>query len=248
VAISNVAIHEAGHCIVAIKCGLKVNRVYISEDTGRAEIEHSALSYIDDRFNVKVRNGVLIRPNSTKDFPRGILGVARMPYEEEKRKLIDVHLAGWTAEELIFLKNRRDLISRLMNKVYNVEDQDLLDLYGPSMIRRAEQDIQTICDICGWQDYKTLLPKYVIFESLSATFKFSGPILFKHLPGYDYLTFGKEEQDKLYPFAKAIIWRKEDLKNDYFSERHDIKALIALAKKISKKKELSGSEIINILR
>jgi hypothetical protein len=217
------AIHEAGHVVVALAKGFEIKEVYVSEDSGHTAIVAPPLPSLNGQDVIK-RLGQPIPGRLETLWITKCEGL----FVGEVGDLADVYLAGWAAEETFSSVDQPGMLS---------------GGYHIGCASRAEKDIKAICDILGLQEYRHVMTTYVMRRT---PYYPLWKLIHRRLQDRD---FGHVARDsELDSLAALIVARKEEVKYWYFGTRdHALRRLSgvrlkALAKTLTKKKRLSGSE------
>ncbi len=231
--LSVVAIHEAGHVVLALRNGFKIKEVYISEGGGHTAIEYSTIDFqkqqvIDEPTSSGMKQilKMLDEIKTRADFGLSVtFDTGRLDFLTGKQNnLIDVYLAGWAAEEVF-------------SSYFSIDS-----------VSRAQKDIKAICDIIGLQGYGEIMTTYVMRQTPHYS-------LWRKIDGLQDSRLTDPTKDaELQSWAVLMVSRKDTVKEINFGTRdHKLKGLNkvelkALAKKLTKKKRLSGSEAERCLR
>lgn len=264
------AIHEAGHCIVALELGLKVRSVSIGftetevvvppkreKTKPRKEKRDGTKRWQIDSWINKLIQAGLSQEKAEKlidnfqeqrpefwDLYEGFFAVIppvlSLHLVTEYERPITVYLAGWAAEEAFF--SSRGILDRCVDRWLPLPGI-LSEGYEIGSVRRAEKDLKAIADTIGLPEYREFLMPCVFQRTPSYSlwnWKNVTPLVSNSRVPFD-------KQRELEPLVEDLLCRKEEVRSRFFGTRRGRVALQMLSSAIAKKERLSGSEVVAIL-
>lgn len=266
------AVHEAGHCVVALRNGLIVNNVYIGEKDGYTEVAQlkkyqepkevklnpppkpSALEIITSAITSTFEPISITISTKCQDSLRDSLSADKFRCESD---IIEVYLGGWVAEQVFYHYSGRikGLIGKLRSTFLSPEERSLyLRIHERESISdkietvmRAKRDLEGLCDITNFpRDQQDGFIFGVMRKMISDSLLFRDiDMKLLWLSCFPYKSY---DQDRYVPneLIDETLWLEQWLKG-YFSNQRVYTMLINLAREIKEKRSLSGSEIKNNL-
>ena len=159
----------------------------------------------------------------------------------DNNRFADVQLAGLAAEEV----HLSAISSGLLNRLLGIQDALFRD-YQFGAVRRAEKDLQAICDLWGMNQYREVVVPYALKILPGGLFGYD-PILrdrMMEVLGYGPRASSSLPADKeLTSFIRRLFESKDNVKRWHFGTKRQQTVLNRLAREITKKERLSGLEV-----